>query len=425
MCLLSYYPPGVQPDIQRLRNGCLRNRDGFGYAIVVDAGLKTAFIHVRKFMKHEEALSGFKADRAKYPNGPALFHSRMATGGTETEFNVHPFKVGKDEGTYVAHNGIMFSTEAKDPRSDTHYFADEIAPRFYRRLDRKGVRAQLEAFLGSGNKLVFLTVNPRYRQSAYIFNEDLGEWVEGASKRTEDSEWHSNTGYKSAPKYRSRGSGSYYNQSGWDDEWYGVGSYQRYDAASSAGDCTVCGAKNSVDAITDVCDACRSCAQCEKGIEKCGCYASKIGRTVTPGKAKGSGANAVVSKVTTGTGNKATVIYQGKADTPIGEAAAAAMAKGRAYREGLWPEDAHPDAEDAEDAKLTDGVVMVAGVTYTPRQDGSWQRKERSDSGTTYLRHITNVEFEEETGLSATDPDETVDYDTAQAEAAEVMAATS
>ncbi|WP_100481040.1 class II glutamine amidotransferase [Mycobacteroides abscessus] len=196
MCILSYLPPGTPVDENGLLNGGIRNPHGHGWAIAVD----DSYIVVGKSLDLMQALEEFAAARLLHPGGPALFHSRWATHGGVHVGNVHPFVVGGSHRTVVAHNGILPKAAhpvAGDDRSDTRKFADEMLSRQFRRLDRpKSLRA-LEHWCGKGNKLVILTVDPRYRCSAYLVNEAAGTWDQ------ETGIWHSNSDYEDYPSWRS------------------------------------------------------------------------------------------------------------------------------------------------------------------------------------------------------------------------------
>lgn len=208
MCLLTYFPPNVAPDIQGLRNGAQTNNDGHGYAIICNGELI-----VGKSMDFEIVAAEFEALRSQYPDGPAMFHSRWGTCGAYSLDNVHPFEVGKGDMTVVAHNGVL-SADAQpskgDRRSDTKILAQSIMPQRFSHLDSPKTRRKLEAWLGTNNKLVVLTVDPRYQASAYIFNESSGHW-------TEEGIWYSNHGYlPTLTKYSGTGFGYSDYYGGWD-----------------------------------------------------------------------------------------------------------------------------------------------------------------------------------------------------------------
>jgi hypothetical protein len=243
MCMVSYLPPGTAVDVDGLFNGGLHNPHGHGWAVVT-AGT----VIIGKSLDLADALDEFSEVRERYPQGPALFHSRWATHGGMGVDNVHPFVVGGSAATVVAHNGILPKAahpKAGDDRSDTRKFADEILSRQFRRLDRGGVQRALSQWCGLGNKLVILSVDPRYRRSAYLVNEAAGQWDDRTGI------WHSNTDYEAYPSW-GQASGS--------------------SAGSAfAGDCcAVCG-YGLIDG-NGYCDECRSCQDCVEHIRYCLCW---------------------------------------------------------------------------------------------------------------------------------------------------------
>lgn len=185
MCILTFLKPGVAPDLDALANGAAANPHGHGYAIHTG----TAII-VGRGMDPAAVLTEFAAVRDRHPGGPALFHSRYATHGPRVTANCHPFHLGGDDRTVIAHNGILpagVHPAIGDDRSDTRIAAEDYLPtRPFGSLDSWAGRERLERWLGS-DKMVLLTVDPAYKHPAYLFNEHHGIWEDGA--------WYSNTGY--------------------------------------------------------------------------------------------------------------------------------------------------------------------------------------------------------------------------------------
>lgn len=196
MCLLTYIAPHAQPDMALLENGAISNPDGHGWAILANES-----ITVGHSMDMDVALTLFELARQHLPaDGPALFHSRIATAGNIDTYNCHPFYVNNDKRTVIAHNGILprnAQPNRKDPRSDTHLFADVWLPkgRFGHFRSRNG-RRRLSRWLGYGNKMAMLTVDPKYSRDSYILNEHLGDWLPDGSM------WFSNTSYKDDPWWK-------------------------------------------------------------------------------------------------------------------------------------------------------------------------------------------------------------------------------
>lgn len=185
MCLLTFMQAGCTADITDLSNGALNNPDGFGFA--VHAGNKV--IH-NSGLNFERVLDEFLQVRAKH-SGPALFHSRITTHGATSRDNCHPFQVGRDATTVMAHNG-MLPIKDDGVRSDTRIFAESMFPSWggALTLNSRKMRKRLAKF-ASGSKLVFITANRDVNDDFVIINEGLGHWSDGV--------WWSNSSYAYKP----------------------------------------------------------------------------------------------------------------------------------------------------------------------------------------------------------------------------------
>lgn len=205
MCLLTFLPENVEPNTTALGFGSVTNDDGHGWAIVIPDENR---ILIGKSLDAETAIAEFAAARALHLDGPALFHSRFATHGLENITNCHPFRVNGDPRTVVAHNGVLPADSQPrkgDPRSDTAILADTMVNRFGHPR-RHRTRRRLEEWMGRGNKLVFLSVDPRMRTHGLILNEKAGKWDQGI--------WYSNDGYCQPRSYSS----GYYHYNHWDSD---------------------------------------------------------------------------------------------------------------------------------------------------------------------------------------------------------------
>ena len=187
MCMLTFFPPDVDPDTDRLWNGTITNNDGHGFAIVTPHE-----IIVRKDMNPDRLIDQF-ADMRKHFRGPALFHSRFATDGAIGNHNNHPFYVGNDPLTVVGHNGIIMRSLPRkgDWRSDTRIFAERDLPQ--RNLNRQRSRNRLAKWIGA-SKLVILSASDDYPFDYLIVNERDGIWADGI--------WYSNSGFRPMPPMR-------------------------------------------------------------------------------------------------------------------------------------------------------------------------------------------------------------------------------
>lgn len=255
MCMLTFFPEGVLPDVEALENGSYMNDDGHGFAIVHNDQLI-----VRHGMDADNMIAKFKSLRAAMPDGPALFHSRLGTGGSVSRRNCHPFHVGDDRMTVVAHNGILPASAQpfkQDWRSDTHYAAEEILPTKFGNIGSKRWRKRLTRWLGDNNKLVFLTVNPNYWDNAYILNEKKGLWDDGI--------WYSNLDYR-YPGYRT------YTHTGNTGTTEDTGAAESlWESSTKLFTCEQC-LFPTLDIRSGFCLKCGACADCGSPEGYCECY---------------------------------------------------------------------------------------------------------------------------------------------------------
>jgi predicted glutamine amidotransferase len=227
-------------------------------------------------MDADHIISAFLKDRKKH-QGPAIWHARIGTSGTKDLSNCHPFIVGRDQRTILAHNGTLFRPPKDEPRSDTNIFAAEVMPVHFRTVDRPAVRLRLERQLGN-NKLALLTTNRRYRHPFYIFNEQLGEW-------TELGAWMSNSSYRvvrrryaSSYRYQFRdgvGWRSYDEGKTWQampdySTWNGD-SKDAHGSGTKYGYCRWCRKAKVVNPYTNICTNCHVCGECGEWRRKCEC----------------------------------------------------------------------------------------------------------------------------------------------------------
>ena len=190
MCLLVFMPEGKTASKEALETASYYNDDGFGWAIRTPDK-----ILVGKNMDFQKAYDEFIAARSSY-NGDALFHLRITTHGATDLENCHPFYVGKDSLSVVAHNGMLPVPQPKgDTRSDTRIFAETLLPKRggIAFLNGKGSLTELEKW-AAGSKLVFLTVNPASKWRYVIANMEDGDW----GKDDNEGVWFSNSSYKYA-----------------------------------------------------------------------------------------------------------------------------------------------------------------------------------------------------------------------------------
>lgn len=264
MCLLTLTHPDARPDYERLYTASLHNPDGFGFAVHADD-----HIVIGRGMDIDCVLDEYMKAVTLYPDGPSMFHLRLATHGGVNTSNCHPFWVDAQHMTCMAHNGILpIDVPRYESRSDTRIFAEDVFPHIgIAALNSHKMRKKLRKYTGSYNKLAFITVDPESHVTYRIIGEDLGHWREGV--------WYSNDSYKYTPRlYKFGGLGS--RAMAWRFEDEEEESTPVSDAAYGIRD-DVCAVCNSImdDEQLNVfgyCNTCESCVMCHEHFDYCLCW---------------------------------------------------------------------------------------------------------------------------------------------------------
>lgn len=186
MCLLVVCSPGSIPSKADLDRGACANPHGYGFAMIIDGK-----IHRYRTMSRKKAVNKFLEMRTQHPDNYAIWHARYATHGVKNEDNCHPFQVGDDEDTVLAHNGVLDThIEPGDRRSDTRIFAEDTLPALggVTALDNENIYIMVSKW-AKGSKIAVLTVNPNAKHQMYLLNEDAGDWDDAGI-------WWSNSSYK-------------------------------------------------------------------------------------------------------------------------------------------------------------------------------------------------------------------------------------
>jgi len=261
MCMLCVVPPNVIPSREKLENSALNNPHGFGFAIVIPSEKR---IHAERTMNADTSINRFLQMRALHPEGYAMWHARLATHGTTTVDNCHPFRVGGDRKTYLAHNGILPIIEPTgDTRSDTRIFAEDLLPAIggVASLDNPQVQNLIEDFT-SGSKVCVLTVHPDAKYQCYLFHEEKG-W------RDESNVWWSNDSCHITTSSYKPYDGKWYSSSPLDFISKNEGIYY---------ECQVCELAVDEEELfesglgNDYCPQCGSCYQCNAYMTDDLCY---------------------------------------------------------------------------------------------------------------------------------------------------------
>jgi hypothetical protein len=166
MCVIVHQPVGksLSKDVaSKLWN---TNPDGGGFSYIDDNGNLATY----KTMTFGDFWGKFEHARSTFPRRDFLLHMRIATHGSVSIENVHPFQV--DEHTMMAHNGIIhgvtpFLDNKVDDRSDTKYFVEEVLPRLPETwLDDPFLSSMVSEWI-DWSKLLFITTNPKLEYSVY------------------------------------------------------------------------------------------------------------------------------------------------------------------------------------------------------------------------------------------------------------------
>lgn len=254
MCVIICGLTASLPTRAELEQACKYNSDGFGYSVLTTSGsLITA-----KGMAYGQILDAFEATILENADSVEawVFHARITTHGATNSANCHPFQLGGDVSTVIAHNGIL---PARLPKgyagSDSAYFAETLLPMWggVEALSLPETWGMLEKWIGN-SKIAILSANPAAPLPLIILNEDLGVW--------EGDFWYSNTYHRIDPAALSRA----YGWSDYDWDRYAIAS--RLDPIE-AEPCPYCSAL--VDWDDEVCSFCYSCFGCGFMEETCRC----------------------------------------------------------------------------------------------------------------------------------------------------------
>lgn len=259
MCMLCVVPPNVMPSREKLENSALNNPHGFGFAIVIPSEKR---IHAERTMNADTSISRFLEMRAKYPEGYAMWHARYATHGSQSVDNCHPFRVGGDRKTYLAHNGILPVLEDDSDRSDTRIFAEDMIPAIggIHALDNDQVWNMLEDFT-NGSKVCILTVDPVAERQMYLLHDEKG-W------RDDSGVWWSNTTCYLDYGYSWTSKKSLAPLVADDkEEWLECSVCESYIDKSTA---------VSMGYSLDFCEICASCYGCKDFVDNCLCYKNEL-----------------------------------------------------------------------------------------------------------------------------------------------------
>lgn len=258
MCLLVVCSPGSTPKKADLMQGACSNPHGYGFALVAGDQIITY-----RSMSAKKTINKFLALRSENPDGYAIWHARYATHGVKNEYNCHPLKVGGDELSYLAHNGVLAThIESYDKRSDTRILAEDTLPKIggVPALDDPNIWIMLSSW-ASGSKIAVLTLNPLANHQLYLINEHLGDW-------DSDDIWWSNSSYKKVTPP---------SRIGYSSVWTRASDYTLPEVQNDPvwGDTLIDQCVNCLGLTSymeDFCDLCHLCFDCNATRTECLCY---------------------------------------------------------------------------------------------------------------------------------------------------------
>lgn len=174
MCLLIFKPESATVPASYLHAAHRANRDGAG--IAYHTGRRVA-------VEKSPRWNGFDVERAlkRIGSAPAIIHFRLATHGSVTRDNAHPFPL--PFGYAAAHNGVINGLECLPDESDTRAFLRvHVSPY----LDESGeippsLVSLWEKEIGSANKVALMSPGGEVT----LVNAKSGTWLDGV--------WYSNT----------------------------------------------------------------------------------------------------------------------------------------------------------------------------------------------------------------------------------------
>lgn len=265
MCLLICGLGRDIPTESELSNACANNPDGFGFALVRESGDGLELVS-RRSMRAGTLIEEFAREVEDSPTVAWLFHARIATSGAVNEFQSHPFKVGRDSHSVLAHNGIL-PLVGENGDSDTAHLARVVVPSMggVPALHRSGVFDMFDTWVEDNNsKVAVLSARDDVEFPLLIAGESLGDW--------RGDVWFSNDSYRYSYSWTNRDTLTPAIGGGWswDNELYlsggvriGGGSQQLipgYNSDLVLEACLFCDELQGVGGR--LCDNCGACVNC-------------------------------------------------------------------------------------------------------------------------------------------------------------------
>lgn len=177
MCIAIYCRPGAAPlSRETLENCWYNNPDGMGLAYARDGQL-----HVYHSLLDFDELYQHYLESIGHP---CVLHFRIATHGSVSVANCHPFVVpNTDNQIVLVHNGILQGLSCVGDESDTRAFCRLLGTLPTGWWDEPAIH-ELMAGYANPSKMVLLHADG----SVLLVNEHFGQWNEDV--------WFSNDSYK-------------------------------------------------------------------------------------------------------------------------------------------------------------------------------------------------------------------------------------
>lgn len=208
MCIAILNTKGTTLKKEVLRNCWENNGDGAGILYINNDKKLSVFKEMTSF---DNFYNNYSEIKSKYGKRNIVLHFRISTHGRVNETNCHPFLV--DDSIGFVHNGMIYDVPTSTEFSDTYMFNQTILKNLKEGFEyNETMLEMIDAFIGSGSKLVFLNDNNDY----FIVNEKAGHWHLGC--------WFSNTSYQQVNSWVDYG-GVKKSKVGYSGAYWGYGSW--------------------------------------------------------------------------------------------------------------------------------------------------------------------------------------------------------
>ena len=183
MCIAIGQPADTNTlTIEQLERGWDTNPDGGGFAYIDEDGI---IVTIKDMDKDSFILQYVEAHTTYGATSPFLIHMRIATHGSVSLANCHPFRVDladADSEMVMIHNGIISKvsndidgTDLTDTEGLAIFVLTDLHDGW---LDNTHLVNYIEEYIDY-SKLVFLTTSPQLDKEMYILNESMGNWDHG------------------------------------------------------------------------------------------------------------------------------------------------------------------------------------------------------------------------------------------------------